>query len=295
MKFAVHWAPSVNSCTPGWMAALDDGAHVGAALAAVPAASGARHPVASSTAEAAAPFRRPVAQETRTYPSLLLATPVYPLESGTKPPFGSGPGRRSPGGVPRWVTRGGKTVELSLDWRSVGLRGLAAVAFGILILVWPDLTVTALVLLFGVFVLVDGFAHLVVAFGVREGRGWQIFEGLAGVAAGIITLVWPDITALALLYVIGAWAVILGALRIVVAVQLRKEIPNEWLLIVSGALSVAFGIVLFVAPVSGALAITWLIGFFALFVGMVLLALAWRLRKSHTSVDVYTSPPPAPA
>src|SRR5204863_6943268 len=133
---------------------------------------------------------------------------------------------------------------------------------------WPGLTVTALLLLFGVFVLVDGFAHLVAAFRVREGRGWQIFEGLAGVAAGIITLVWPDITALTLLYVIGAWAVIMGVLRIVVAVGLRKEIPNEWLLITSGALSVIFGIILFVAPVSGALAITWLIGFFALFGGI---------------------------
>src|SRR4051794_11952806 len=111
MKFAVHWAPSVNSCTPGWMAALDDGAHVGAALAAVPAASGARHPTASSTAEAEAPFRRPVAQETRTYPSLLLATPVYPLGSGTKPPFWVGswtaiPGRCTPVGDKRREDRG---------------------------------------------------------------------------------------------------------------------------------------------------------------------------------------------
>src|SRR5204862_7589117 len=109
-------------------------------------------------------------------------------------------------------------MELSLNWRSVGLRGLAAIAFGILILAWPDLTVTALVLLFGVFVLVDGFAHLVVAFGVREGRGWQIFEGLPGVAPGIITLVWPDLTALSLLSVIGARAVIMRALRILLAI-----------------------------------------------------------------------------
>jgi len=186
-------------------------------------------------------------------------------------------------------------MELSLDWRSVGLRGLAAVAFGILILAWPGLTVTALVLLFGVFVLVDGFAHLVAAFQVQEGRGWQIFEGVAGVAAGIVTLVWPDVTALALLYIIGAWAVIMGLLRIVAGVQLRKEITGEWLLIVGGALQVAFGVILFVAPVSGALAITWLIGAFALFVGMLLLGVAWRLHKSHTSIDVGVSPPAAPA
>jgi uncharacterized membrane protein HdeD (DUF308 family) len=188
-------------------------------------------------------------------------------------------------------------MELSLDWRSVGLRGLAAVAFGIVILAWPGLTVLALVFVFGIFVLVDGFAHLVAAFRGRqqESRGWLIFEGLVAVGAGVITLVWPDITTLALLYIIGAWAVIMGVVRIFAAVQLRKEIPNEWLLGISGALSVIFGIILFVAPVSGALAITWLIGFYALFVGFLLLALAWRLHKTHASVDVFTSPPPAPA
>jgi len=186
-------------------------------------------------------------------------------------------------------------VQLSLDWRSVGLRGLAAVAFGILILAWPDLTVLTLVFLFGVFVLVDGFAHLIAAFrGEGQGRrGWLIFEGLVAVGAGVITLVWPDITTLALLYIIGAWAVIMGVVRIVLAVELRKQIPNEWLLGISGALSVIFGIILFVAPVSGALAITWLIGFYALFVGFLLLALAWRLRKTHASIDVVTSPAPA--
>jgi len=186
-------------------------------------------------------------------------------------------------------------MELSLDWRSVGLRGLAAIAFGVLVLVWPGLTVTALVLLFGVFVLVDGFAHLVAAFAARDNRGLLIFEGIAGVGVGVITLVWPDVTALALLYLIGAWAVVTGAIRIGAAIQLRKVIPNEWLLIISGALSVIFGIILFVAPVSGALAITWLIGFFALFVGMLLLGLAWRLRKGHGHIDVFTAPPPAPA
>jgi uncharacterized membrane protein HdeD (DUF308 family) len=188
-------------------------------------------------------------------------------------------------------------VELSLDWRSVGLRGLAALAFGIVILVWPGLTVTALLFVFGVFVLIDGFAHLVAAVGRsgEDNRGWLIFEGLAGVAAGVITLVWPDITALVLLYIIGAWAVVLGAIRIFVAVGLRKEIPNEWMLGISGALSVVFGIILFVAPVSGALAITWLIGFFGLLTGMLLLALAWRLHKNQGRVDVFTTPPPAPA
>jgi uncharacterized membrane protein HdeD (DUF308 family) len=107
-------------------------------------------------------------------------------------------------------------------------------------------------------------------------------------------LVWPGETTLVLLYLIGAWAVVLGALRIFAGVQLRKEITGEWLLILGGALQVIFGIILFVAPVSGALAITWLIGFFALFVGMVLLGVAWRLHKTDTSIDVGITPPAAP-
>lgn len=186
-------------------------------------------------------------------------------------------------------------MEVSVNWRSVGLRGLAAVAFGILILVWPGLTVGVLLLLFGVFVLIDGFAHLIAALRLREGRGRQLVEGLVAIAVGVIVLVWPDETTLVLLYLIGAWAVIMGALRIFAGVQLRKEITGEWLLIIGGAIQVIFGIVLFVAPVSGALAITWLIGFFALFIGMLLLGVAWHLHKTHTSVDVGITPPPPAA
>jgi uncharacterized membrane protein HdeD (DUF308 family) len=184
-------------------------------------------------------------------------------------------------------------IELSLDWRSVALRGAAAVAFGVLTLVWPGLTITALVLLFGIYALVDGIAHLMAAFrgsGAREGRGVLIFEGVAGVIAGIIAIVWPGITALALLYVIAAWAIITGVIRIMAALQLRREIANEWLLVATGALSVVFGIVLVVAPVAGALAITWLIGFYALLFGLLLLGLAWRLRKTHARFEVRAGP-----
>ena len=186
-------------------------------------------------------------------------------------------------------------IELSLDWRSVGLRGLAAIAFGLLTLAWPGLTITALLLLFAVYALVDGFAHLAAALGAagreRGNRGVLIIEGVAGVAAGLITLVWPDLTALALLYVIAAWAIITGVIRIMAALQVRREIPNEWILVFSGAMSVIFGIILVVAPVAGALAITWLIGFYALLLGMMLLGLVWRLRSRHAQIDVRAAPP----
>jgi uncharacterized membrane protein HdeD (DUF308 family) len=185
-------------------------------------------------------------------------------------------------------------IELSLDWRSVGLRGIAGVAFGVITLLWPGLTITALLLLFGVYALVDGFAHLVAAYTrgqAHESRRVLIVEGLAGVIGGIVVLVWPGITALALLHVIAAWAIITGAIRIMAALQLRREIPNEWFLVLGGAFSVIFGIILVAAPVAGALAITWLIGFYALLFGFMLLALAWRLRAARGRIEVRAQPP----
>jgi uncharacterized membrane protein HdeD (DUF308 family) len=181
------------------------------------------------------------------------------------------------------------TMETSLDWRSAGVRGVAALAFGVLTLLWPGLTLTVLVILFGAYALVDGVTHLIAAFaGHRSGgdRTVLVLEGLLGVAAGLVTLVWPGITALALLFVIAAWAIVTGVLRIAAAVRLRGVAAHDWLLGVSGALSVVFGIVLAAAPVAGALAITWLIGFYALVFGFLLLGVAWRLRKSGGRIEV---------
>jgi uncharacterized membrane protein HdeD (DUF308 family) len=179
-------------------------------------------------------------------------------------------------------------METSLDWRGVAVRGIAAVAFGVLTLLWPGLTLTALVILFGAYALVDGVGHLMAAFaGHRSGgdRTVLILEGVLGVAAGVVTLVWPGITALALLFVIAAWAIVTGVVRIAAAVRLRG-VAHDWLLGVSGALSIVFGIVLAVAPVAGALAITWLIGFYALAFGFLLIGAAWRLRNSGGGIEV---------
>jgi uncharacterized membrane protein HdeD (DUF308 family) len=186
-------------------------------------------------------------------------------------------------------------VFLIGDWRSVALRGAAAVLFGLLALVWPDLTVGALVLLFGAYALVDGVSLLAaVVTGDPEARAHRaafLFEGIVGVAAGILTFVWPGITALALLYVIAAWAVVTGAFEIAAAIRLRREISHEWLLGLSGALSILFGIVLVITPGAGALVITWVIGWYALISGVLLLALAWRVRKVQTELDRGATPP----
>ncbi len=169
------------------------------------------------------------------------------------------------------------------DWRGVALRGVAAVVFGALALVWPAITLDALVLLFGVYALVDAvglFAAL--ARGAPEARARRttlVAEGLLSLAAAVVAFLWPDITALALLYVIAAWAVLTGIVEIVAAVRLRREIQGEWLLALSGALSLVFAAVLVVRPRAGALAITWVIGLYAVLFGGALLALAWRLRQ----------------
>src|SRR3954466_2356877 len=150
------------------------------------------------------------------------------------------------------------------DWRAVALRGLAALAFGILTLVWPGLTLWALVVLFGAYALVDGVLVLgaVIAHRVPIGgrRGWLVFDGIAGVAVGIVTFAWPDVTALALLFVIAVWAIITGVIEVTTAIELRRVIQNEWLLGLAGVASVVFGILLVITPGAGALVITWLIG-----------------------------------
>jgi uncharacterized membrane protein HdeD (DUF308 family) len=169
------------------------------------------------------------------------------------------------------------------DRRSLAFRGAAALVFGLVTLVWPGLTLTALLLLFGAYALVDGVSALVAAFtrGSHDGtsKAIVILLGLSGVAAGVITFVWPDITALALLFVIAAWALVTGVFEIVAAVRLRRELRGEWLLALAGVLWVLFAGLLVITPGAGALVITWLIGWFALFEGIVLLALVWRLRQ----------------
>ncbi|MEA2705064.1 MAG: hypothetical protein QOD63_3009 [Actinomycetota bacterium] len=174
-------------------------------------------------------------------------------------------------------------VALVGNWKTLALGGAAAVLFGLLTLVWPDVTLWALVLLFGAWAFVDGVFRLVALAtgvpGARAHRTALIIQGILGVGIGIVTFIWPDMTALALLFVIAAWAFVIGVVEVAAAVQLRKVIENEWLLGLKGALAIIFAIVLVITPGAGALVITWLIGWFALLSGTLRLALAWKLRK----------------
>jgi len=172
--------------------------------------------------------------------------------------------------------------HLGRNWGWVVLRGVAGVLFGVLAFVWPGLTLAALVIVWGAYALADGVLALIAAWRVRDqGKPFwaMVIVGLLGIAAGIVTFIWPGITALVLLLFIAAWAVVMGVFQIIAAIRLRKEIQNEWLLALSGILSVLFGIIMFVQPGAGALAVIWVIAAYAVVFGALLIWLGLRLKR----------------
>ena len=159
---------------------------------------------------------------------------------------------------------------LARNWWLFLLRGLAAVIFGVLSFAWPGLSLVTLILLFGAYALVDGafaLAAAIVGRGNAELRWWLVVVGLLGIGVGIATFLLPVLTALMLLYFIAGWVIATGILQIIGAIELRKVIDDEWWLILDGALSVLFGILLFIMPGAGALALIWLIALFAIAYG----------------------------
>lgn len=171
---------------------------------------------------------------------------------------------------------------LGQNWWLLLLRGLAAIAFGVFACVWPGVTLVSLALVWGAFAFVDGVSALWLGWQARDSGTpmWpSVLIGVLGIAAGLYTFVTPAFTALALLMLIAAWAIVTGALQIVTAIRVRKEIPNEWLLILSGALSVLFGGMMIASPGSGALAVLWIIAAFAIVYGALLIGVAFRLKK----------------
>jgi uncharacterized membrane protein HdeD (DUF308 family) len=173
---------------------------------------------------------------------------------------------------------------LAKNWWLLLLRGICAL-FGVLTFVWPGITLLTLVLLYGAYALADGVLALAEAVmgGAPAPRWWLALVGLLGIAVGMLTFAWPAITALVLLLFIAGWAIATGVLQIVGAIRLRKEIDNEWLLIASGVLSVVFGLILVVQPGTGALALLYVIGIYAILYGILLVWLSLRLREYATS------------
>lgn len=171
---------------------------------------------------------------------------------------------------------------LHTNWWLLALRGLLAAIFGLVTFLVPELTLFVLVSLFGGYCIVSGILALVTAFrrGRTQPRWWTlVLEGAASIVAGVLTLVWPGRTLLGLLFVAAVWAIVTGLLQIGTAVRLRKQITGEWLLLLSGALSVAFGAVVVVWPGAAALAVSWWVGSYLFAAGIVLAILAFRLRR----------------
>ncbi|MEV3979404.1 HdeD family acid-resistance protein [Nonomuraea sp. NPDC049758] len=170
--------------------------------------------------------------------------------------------------------------ELSRSWWLLLIRGIAAIIFGVLALIWPGITLLVLVIFFGAYAIVSGVFELFAAFrhGARS-RAWLIFSGIVGIVAGIMAFAWPGITSLALLYLIAFWAIISGISEIVAGVRLRKSIENEWMFIIAGILSVIFGVLLIIWPGAGMLSLVWLIGIFAILYGIAMIVLSLRLKK----------------
>ena len=177
---------------------------------------------------------------------------------------------------------------LAQYWWVILLRGIFALLFGVGAFIWPGPTVAALILLFGAYALIDGIFAVIAGiqqYGERD-RWWAVvLEGIAGIALGVLTFLWPGVTGLVLLYFIAAWALLTGIFEIAAAIRLRKEIEGEWMLILAGAASVLFGLLLIVQPGSGALAVIWLIGAYAVVFGILYIILAFRLRGLGSKID----------
>ncbi|RUT00646.1 membrane protein [Dulcicalothrix desertica PCC 7102] len=173
-------------------------------------------------------------------------------------------------------------TRLARNWWTVALRGVIAIIFGLATLLWPGITLATLVFLFAAFVMGSGILLVMMAFRDRlnNAHGWiLLLEGAISIILGVFVFALPAITALVVLYFIAAWAIMIGILEIIAAIGMRKEIENEWLLLLVGIGSVIFGISLAIWPGAGALAILWAIGAYAIFFGILLLILAFRLRS----------------
>lgn len=166
---------------------------------------------------------------------------------------------------------------LTQKWWAVALRGIAAIVFGSVALVFPGATLVSLAVVFGAYAFVSGVFALVAAFGSR-GRDavWYVLDGVLGIAVGLATFFFPGMAAQALVFLIGVWAILTGIFEVIAGFEL--PLKRDWLLVIAGMASIIFGVLVFVYPGSGALAIVWLIGIYALVFGVTMLVFGIRLR-----------------
>jgi uncharacterized membrane protein HdeD (DUF308 family) len=180
-------------------------------------------------------------------------------------------------------------TTLTDGWWTFALRGVVALLFGLGALSYPGLTLLVLIVFFGAYALIDGATALIMGIGERKSYTFLLI-GLISVAAGIVALVRPGATALALLFVIGVWAVVHGVTEIVAAMQIRKEVEGEWAIALSGVVSVLFGLFVLARPGAGALALVWLIASYAFVFGILQLMLGFKLRRLKKEMAAASAP-----
>ncbi len=171
---------------------------------------------------------------------------------------------------------------LARDWWVLTVRGATAIVFGLLAVLWPGITLLALAVVFGVYALADGILAAVSATRIRGAQRFPLaLEAIFGLVLGAAAIIWPEITVLVLVIVIGTWALVTGIFEIVTAIRLRAELEGEWLLILAGILSVLFGLLVWFWPTTVAVSVALIIGVYALVFGAVLVVLSLRLRRER--------------
>jgi uncharacterized membrane protein HdeD (DUF308 family) len=169
---------------------------------------------------------------------------------------------------------------------TLAFRGIIALLFGVVALMLPVTAFWALVIAFGAYAFIDGAFALLAALTRRnrDGRGWLAVEGIAGITVGILAFVRPASTAVALIALVSAWALITGVMKIVLAIRLRREIRGEWLLVLSGAASILLAVLIMATPLAATLALIWALGIYAIFLGGLMIALSVRVRQWERSL-----------
>jgi uncharacterized membrane protein HdeD (DUF308 family) len=168
-----------------------------------------------------------------------------------------------------------------LDPSLLIIRGIIGIIAGIVAFAWPGLTIALLVGIFAAYAFIDGVTNVVLGSSrsSRYGRSWAlVVQGIAGIAFGVMTVMWPGVTALVLIWFIAAWAVVTGIFEVAGAIRLRRVISGDWLLVLSGVMSLLFGILVFAFPAAGAVGIAWILGTYAAATGIILVILGVRLR-----------------
>jgi uncharacterized membrane protein HdeD (DUF308 family) len=172
-------------------------------------------------------------------------------------------------------------------WWAFILRGILGILLGVVVIVFPGIGLSAIILLFAIWALVGGASSLIGAWRSRGRQEWWvgIFEGLAGLSAGVVAILLPAITALALLFIVAGWAIVTGVLQIWMAIRLREQISGEVWMGLSGLISILFGLVLVIFPGTGILSVLLLVGVFSILLGVPMVLLGWRLRSIHAQAQ----------